>query len=370
MEKKFFDVFKTLMVSDDDRELLEETRVTRLVSSSRRDKLHIYLSSDYIIPKDRIYEMENSIRKQYYRDTPVSVKIIEKFTLGSMYSPKAIVKQYRGSLITEASHINPAWTDLLYHADFDFPEGDDSIVLVLEDRFLARDMSEEILDFLDHAINTRCQTSFKISVSYKAKEERKSVIHARDKVTETVRMITLNTSGKKDDGEPPETAQSPETEDTFVTYSDKDTGEDEIFNIYSHGPVTITSHKEPEKETKEMPEKKEIKEEKPSRRRSRQSSNPDVVFGKDFTEGPMNIADIDGDIGEVVIRGEVCDLLIRDTRTGKKMVTFAVTDYTDTIDVKLFPKDDQQERLFEYLKEGVFVLIKGTTGIDKFDGTL
>ncbi|MBO4890856.1 MAG: PolC-type DNA polymerase III, partial [Lachnospiraceae bacterium] len=247
-------------------------------------------------------------------------------------------------------------------------------VRVLEDRFLARDRSEEILDFLDHAINTRCQTSFKISVSYKAKEERKSVIHARDKVTETVRMITLNTSGKKDDGEPPETAQSPETEDTFVTYSDKDTGEEEIFNIYSHGPVTITSHKEPEKEpekeTKEVPAKKEIKEEKPARRKSRQSSNPDVVFGKDFTEGPMNIADIDGDIGEVVIRGEVCDLLIRDTRTGKKMVTFAVTDYTDTIDVKLFPKDDQQERLFEYLKEGVFVLIKGTTGIDKFDGTL
>ena len=52
------------------------------------------------------------------------------------------------------------------------------------------------------------------------------------------------------------------------------------------------------------------------------------------------------------------------------MVTFAITDFTDSIDVKLFPKEDQQERLFEYLKEGVFVLIKGTTGIDKFDGTL
>ena len=64
MEKKFFDVFSSLVVSDDDRELMEETKVTRLVSSSRRDKLHIHLVSDYIIPKDRIYEMERKIREQ------------------------------------------------------------------------------------------------------------------------------------------------------------------------------------------------------------------------------------------------------------------------------------------------------------------
>ncbi len=41
MEKKFFEVFRTLEVSDDDRESFEETIVTKLVSSSRHDKLHI-----------------------------------------------------------------------------------------------------------------------------------------------------------------------------------------------------------------------------------------------------------------------------------------------------------------------------------------
>ena len=58
-----------------------------------------------------------------------------------------------------------------------------------------------------------------------------------------------------------------------------------------------------------------------------------MIFGKDFTEGPMNICDIDGDIGTVIIRGQICALDVRDTRTGKKMVTFSVTDFTDTIDV-------------------------------------
>ncbi len=385
MEKKFFDVFNELVVSDDDRELLEETKITRLVSSSRHDRLHVYLVSDHIVPKDRIYEMENRIRKQYYNDGPVNVRIIERFRLGSAYSPKTIVRLYKGSLLTEASHINPAWTDLLCHADFVSTEGDDKIELVLEDRFLARDMSDEIVEFLDHAINERFQTSFGLSVSYKEKETRKSVEHTKQRLAEEIRMITLETSKHKDDSFEDESESRPEEkqsdrEDAFIAPIDFDNRpDDEMFNIYSNGPVTITASKKKEASS-EKEEAKRNEEPAPSpavsptpaltKRRSKQSSNPDVIFGKDFTEGPMNICDIDGDIGEVIIRGQVCDYNVRDTRTGKKMVTFAVTDFTDTIDVKLFPKEDQQERLFDYIGEGKFVLIKGVTGIDKFDGTL
>ena len=365
MEKKFFDVFDQLVVSEDDRELLEETKVTRLVSSSRHDGLHVYLVSDHIVPKDRIYEMESRIRKQYYKDGPVSVRIIERFRLGSAYSPQTIIRLYKGSIMTEAAHINPAWSDLLQHADFVFPEEGNRIELVLEDRCLARDMSEDILDFLDHAINERCQTSFMITVSYKAKEERKSVEHSRRRMKEEIRMITLGSMDQEDEYVRDKTEEGEhlpdDSADGFIQYKNDDKNtEEEMFNIYQNGPVTITRRKEtkddPDDGVKEKSSEapgKEMPAPAPARRRaSKQSPNPDVIFGKDFTEGPMNICDIDGDIGEVVIRGQVCDYLVRDTRTGKKMVTFAVTDFTDTIDVKLFPKEDQQERLFDYIGEG------------------
>ena len=193
MEKKFFDVFSSLVVSDDDRELMEETKVTRLVSSSRRDKLHIHLVSDYIIPKDRIYEMERKIGEQYYPNSPVSIRIIEKFNLGDAYTAKAIISQYKGSVITEASNVNPAWVDLLKHADYEFNEGDNAIALILEDRPIAHDMSEEIADFLDHVINGRCRTSFKITVSFKEKETRQSYVHSRERMLEEVRKISFET---------------------------------------------------------------------------------------------------------------------------------------------------------------------------------
>ncbi|MBO4904324.1 MAG: PolC-type DNA polymerase III [Lachnospiraceae bacterium] len=359
MEKRFFDVFTTLVVSDDDRELLEETKVTRLVSSSRRDKLNIYLTSDYIVPKDRLYAMEEEIGKQYYPQTPVRIRIYEKFVMGSV-KPSSLVKQYRASLLAEAARVNPAWTDLLRHADFDFP-GEDSIVLVLEDRPIARDMSEEILDFIEYAINERFGTSFGLSASFKAKEARKSVEHTKDRMMEEIRR--LSTPQRQEDSE-----QGSGAEDEFVRY--EATEEDGVLTAEdTEAPVAV---KEASKEQKKAaPEKKKTAatEDRPARSR-KAPTNPDVIFGRDFTEGPMNICDIVDDIGTVIIRGMVMNMNVIDTRTGKKMVTFAVTDFTDSISVKIFPKEDQQERLFEYLKDDCFVLIKGSTGIDTRTGEL
>ena len=362
MEKKFFDVFRTLEVSDDDRESFEETIVTKLVSSSRHDKLHIYLTSDCIISKDSIYAIEEKIRKQYYNDAPVFIRIIENFTLGEC-SPEKIVKQYRSSIIREASEINPAWTDLLRHADFQFPEDGNSIVLVLEDRFLARDMSEDMLDYLDHAINARFGTSYTISASFKEKEERKSVLHTRQQMLEQIRRISAPKEQSENDLTAAEYA-APFEEDRMIMY--ENTEEAPVFNIYDNGPASIAPKKAEKKAETEAPPS----EEKKKKTRSKTPANPDVIFGRDFTEGPMSISDVDDDIGEVVIRGQVTGMSVRDTRTGKKMVTFAITDFTDTIDVKLFPREDQTDRLLENVEDGKFIMLKGSTSIDKYTGIL
>ena len=49
---------------------------------------------------------------------------------------------------------------------------------------------------------------------------------------------------------------------------------------------------------------------------------------------------------------------------------FAVTDFTDTIMVKMFTRNDQLPDLLAEIKKGVFLKIKGVTTIDKFDGEL
>ena len=54
----------------------------------------------------------------------------------------------------------------------------------------------------------------------------------------------------------------------------------------------------------------------------------------------------------------------------KTIIIFAVTDFTDTITIKMFARNDQLPEILGDLKKGAFVKIKGVTTIDKFDGEL
>lgn len=368
MSKKFFETFPTLKLGREDTDIFEETSVTNLVSSSRRDKIRVYISSKHLIPKSRIKAVEGEIKKQLFANGPVQISIIEKYNLAESYTAKVLLKEYKESIIAEASEYNPAWSDLLKHSEFDYDEDSRSIILILEDRLLAHDMSDEILDFLDNIFNIRCGLASRINIHYKESETRKSVEHARSRMMEQIKRMggekIVSDNNTSDEG-------SGLDDDAFRMYEDmaKDEAQDaEAAEV----DIPAVAKDDKLKEAKSTGAVKEYgsRDFARSRRPSPVSSNPDVIFGRDFEDAPIAISEIDGDIGEVTIRGKVLALDKKETRTGKLMVSFAVTDFTDTIGVKMFPKEDQQERLFEHLKDGNFIILKGTTGIDKFDGLL
>jgi DNA polymerase-3 subunit alpha (Gram-positive type) len=75
-------------------------------------------------------------------------------------------------------------------------------------------------------------------------------------------------------------------------------------------------------------------------------------------------------MGEVVINGKVITLEERELKSGNYMVIFDVTDFTDTITVKMFVRTEWIDETREVVKQGAFLKIKGVTNIDKFDGEL
>ena len=60
----------------------------------------------------------------------------------------------------------------------------------------------------------------------------------------------------------------------------------------------------------------------------------------------------------------------REIRNEKTIVMFAITDFTDTIMVKMFTRNEQLPEILAGIKKGAFLKIKGVTTIDKFDGEL
>ncbi len=75
-------------------------------------------------------------------------------------------------------------------------------------------------------------------------------------------------------------------------------------------------------------------------------------------------------MGEITIRGKVIHFDTREIRNEKTIVMFALTDFTDTIMVKMFVRNDQLADILAEIKMGAFLKLKGVTTIDKFDGEL
>ncbi len=63
--------------------------------------------------------------------------------------------------------------------------------------------------------------------------------------------------------------------------------------------------------------------------------------GKDYRE-----------MGEVIIRWQVMDVEAREIRNEKTILIFPITDFTDTITVKMFLRNEQVPEVTEHVKKG------------------
>ncbi|MBQ1311277.1 MAG: PolC-type DNA polymerase III, partial [Blautia sp.] len=105
-------------------------------------------------------------------------------------------------------------------------------------------------------------------------------------------------------------------------------------------------------------------------RSARRDDNPDLIYGRDFEGETIPLETITGEMGEVLIRGQVISVEAREIRNEKTILIFPVTDFTDTIVVKMFLRNEQVPEVTAELKPKAFIRIRGVTTIDRFDGEL
>ena len=75
-------------------------------------------------------------------------------------------------------------------------------------------------------------------------------------------------------------------------------------------------------------------------------------------------------MGEIVIHGQVIGLDTREIRNEKTIIIIELSDFTDSIVIKMFARNDQVPELLSGIKKGTFLKVKGVTTIDKFDSQL
>jgi DNA polymerase-3 subunit alpha (Gram-positive type) len=64
------------------------------------------------------------------------------------------------------------------------------------------------------------------------------------------------------------------------------------------------------------------------------------------------------------------DVEAREIRNEKTILIYPITDFTDTITVKMFLRNEQVPEIKEAIKKGAFIKLRGVTTIDRFDSEL
>ncbi len=100
------------------------------------------------------------------------------------------------------------------------------------------------------------------------------------------------------------------------------------------------------------------------------------LLGRAIAEEAMPMNELGEDSGRVTLRGEVIKSELRDLKTGSKLCTFSLTDYTGTVSCKAFVGgrkspgaeaiQQQAEALMDGVKEGKWVRVRGDYRYDEF----
>lgn len=358
--KKFFDVFPSLQVDDKVKQLLEETIVERVSSTKKKDFLRIYLVSDRLIEKEYIWKAEKGIEKML-ASFQVQVRIYERYHLSSQYNPEKLMKAYRNSILLELREYSPVEYNLFKNGDISYPS-EDKIVLTVEESVPARSRGEELSRVLEKIYNERCGFQVNVEIAYK---ESKGDRHKEDDERKIAKQVA-EISARAMSGSAAEEVQAKEDGN-----SRKD----------NEVPRRRTKEGAPLEEKKgsmlrqkdDMNQggfrKKEF-DKGDFKRPTKRSDNPDVLYGRDFDEATMNIEDIIGEMGQVVIRGKIIRMDKREIKNEKTILLYDITDFTDTLTFKIFVNNDQVGEISKDVCQGAFVKIKGMAVIDKFDNEL
>ena len=169
MSKPFFEVFPSLQLNTDIRDLMGQTEVERVSATKRRDFLRVYLKSTRLIQKADIWTTEQEIKKQLFPQANLTVKIYEKFELSSQYNPEKLMDIYKESILEEFREYSHIQYNALKTAKIEYPS-ENEMLLTLEDTVLNHSMEGEILQILEKILVERCGFSVKIHTAYVEKE--------------------------------------------------------------------------------------------------------------------------------------------------------------------------------------------------------
>ena len=334
-EKSFFDVFPTLELGKDLMGIFADAKVYHIGMNSQRTCVKIYLKFTRLIGRDELSKVEKEIKRQVKPFFAMEVQIKERFELSSLHTVETILEEYKESMIYELGKHNMILCQLLRESKIKSCE-EDRIVFELKDNFVSREYSKEYKEIIEMMMVERFNKEMTIEFEYVKAEESRQSKEAEHRLNQMVDEMSkrIAAARKKEEDKPKakEETKKPAPKQEKKSFNAGD-------SKLAYRPV-------------------------------KNSDNPDVVYGRDIFDDPITLDGVVQEMGEIVFRGMIMAVENRELRNGKIILMFDITDFTDSITVKIFLTAEQYQDLSGSIKKGEFYKIKGVTTIDRFSGEL
>lgn len=362
-EKAFLDVFPDIVLEEYEMELFSFAFVKKIASKKSENLIKVYINSERLIDKKCIHKVEEAIANQFFSGTGVNVVIYEEFTLSKAYDAKNLYDTYKESILTELKDTSRVMYNIVNRADVDFSK-EGYMIISVPDTSLNQEKLPELKRFIENIFNERCHVpvvvDFKMVEANLDRFSKQNEALTNNMLAEISKRVSeINSSDSKKEDASKENKKSDEgtkSDDNKNVKSDEQKRD-------SQGDAKSKTASQDSAKKKEYGNYNGYRKEKVTTR----EDNPDVIYGRSFEGEAMNICDTNAETGEAILKGQIIKLETREIKNERTIVSFAITDFTDSISSKIFVKNVELVDILSDLKEGAFVKLKGMVIFDTYD---
>ena len=390
--KEFTEVFPELkfdsMISGEIlKELFSNVQVEKITSNREKNQINIYIYSKKLIEKKDISIVERAIENQLFSNAMISVVINARFDLSDQYTPQNLYQSYKSSILAELRDTGIIMYNIFKKGNVRFTENT-TLNIDVEDTMLNREKLSDLKKLLESIFEERCGVTINVAFNMVEaklnKFSKQNELITKNEIEEISRRVA-EIDEENEKKEAIAKAKNGDKEGEAVTVNAKDNADSanagsRVLQKDSNNSNTGTASsgsnvkadtygntgnnsKSPNSNSYNGKGYNGYRRE----RFTTKEENPDVIWGRSFEGEIIKLCDVSAETGEAVMQGQVMKLETREIRNERTIVTFAITDFTDSISAKIFSKNEDLVELLAEIKEGAFIKIKGVVMFDTYD---
>lgn len=265
--------------------------------------------------------LELCINKQYFVGTDKQIRIEISYDYDKSLTMEQLFNKHQGLFVAEIEKQSKYAGLISSTADYLFEEN--RMIIDLEEDFLSQNLAE----IISKTILDKMQEWFGIKLVIEIKYHKSEILSNKEPEYEIYNALDFKhepVSKHKDLIKPEQTAKKPQQSSQAKDYKFK----------------------------KKIP------------------ADPDIFFGKSFAGDFFSINELSDGLRDIVIKGMITSIETKEIKNERIIIMFNITDFTDTIGVKIFSTKEEFSDLKDELKVNKFISLLGSCSVDKFDNEL